>query len=69
MERWSASIVSRRSLLRYVCAHQLNGKTFALIESSMEEFVKFYNKDKPHTSLKGLTPSQAFYKSISQEAA
>ena len=58
-----------RSLLRYVCAHQLNGETFALIESSIEEFVKFYNEDKPHTSLKGLTPSQAFYKSISQEAA
>ena len=29
-----------RSLLRYVCAHQLNGETFALIESSIEEFVK-----------------------------
>ena len=63
MERWNAFIVSRRSLLRYVPAQKIQW------ESSIEEFVKFYNEEKPHTSLKGLTPSQVFYKSTSQEAA
>ena len=58
-----------RSLLRYARSQELNGKDLDLIKSSIEKFVKFYNEEKPHTSLKGLTPYQLFHDHTSHKVA
>ena len=58
-----------RSLLRYVRSQKLNGKPLDFIISSVEKFVKFYNEEKPHTSLNGLTPYQVFHNHASQKVA
>ena len=58
-----------RSLLRYVRSQELNGKDLDLIKGSIEKFVKFYNEEKPHNSLKGLTLYQIFHDHTSHKAA
>ncbi len=73
--KWSSCIYSNlkkhshRTLIRYIRSQELNGKPLDFIKNSLEEFVKFYNEQKPHTSLKGLTPMQAFNKSYNNKAA
>lgn len=58
-----------RSLLRYVRSQELDGKPLAFIRTKVERFVELYNKEKPHTSLKGLTPYQVFHDHHPQKAA
>ena len=51
-----------RSLLRYVRSQNLEGKSIDVIKRSVARFLKIYNENKPHASLKGLTPGEAFNK-------
>ena len=58
-----------RSLLGYIRSRELNGKPLEAIKSEVRKFIKFYNEEKPHTSLYDLTPAEVFYKHHSLEAA
>ena len=58
-----------RILLGFVRSNDLNGKSLKSIQGKVSEFVDFYNQQRPHASLNGLTPKEVFCLSESSKVA
>ena len=58
-----------QTLLRFVRSADLAGKDMETINTKIQGFIDFYNQIRPHTSLNGLTPAQAFQKHTPIRAA
>ena len=58
-----------QTLLRFVSSADLAGKPIEVFNSKIQDFIHFYNEVRPHTSLNGLTPLQAFQKHTPIRAA
>ena len=58
-----------QTLLRFVRSADLAGKDLETINTKIQGFIDFYNQVRPHTSLNGLTPAQAFQKHAPIRAA
>lgn len=58
-----------RTLIRYIRHQDLDSQPYDRIEKALQKFVRFYNEERPHSSLNGLTPREVFGRLPSQSAA
>lgn len=58
-----------RTMLRFVAARNLHGKTLAEIDAAAQEFVRWYNFQRPHSSQNYLPPAAAFFRTNPSQAA
>ena len=49
-----------RTLKYESCIHKMNGCSQLQIKESIEDYVRYYNEERPHSSIKKLTPKEVF---------